>query len=236
MLFPKILCIVAATLGLHAASTSPNPPLLDSERPIATTALEFILASHLLRRGQTCIYWLIAIAETVCLLAQFAPSSIWAERILYTLAFGGDLTRIRLSVTPTLVLGSLLITCGAGLRLWCYHALGRHFTFETGIFKNHKLVTTGPYHMVRHPSYSGAFLAFAGMILYYGTPGSWLMECMIKTRVGMVLVIVYALIMSIVMMGLTWRISNEDEALRAEFGKAWEEWAADRCALAPGVY
>ncbi|KAJ7640823.1 hypothetical protein DFH06DRAFT_1215327 [Mycena polygramma] len=237
MSLPKILCIVVATLGLHTAQTSPNPPLLDSEKPIATTGLEFMLASHRLRLILTGVYWLVAVAESVSIVAQFASPSTWAERILYTLALGGDFTRIHLSPTPTLVLGSLLIICGAIIRLWCYHALGKHFTFETGIVKNHQLVTTGPYSIVRHPSYSGAFLVYVGLMLYYGTPGSWIMECLIKgSTAGKAFGVFYALLMLLVVMGLGWRIPKEDEALRTEFGKAWEDWAADRCALVPGVY
>lgn len=82
-------------------------------------------------------------AETAVILVQWRErisSSIFAERILHILAMGGNPDRVGLSVTPTLAIGACLIACGAVLRLQCYHALGRHFTFETGIFKNHKLV------------------------------------------------------------------------------------------------
>ncbi|KAJ6610485.1 hypothetical protein B0H10DRAFT_1811511 [Mycena sp. CBHHK59/15] len=184
------------------------------------------------------LYWCIAMAETVVIAAQLGPQSALSQRLLTALAFGGHLGDVRFTMTPSLALGSLLIAGGAILRLQCYHALGRHFTFETGIFKNHVLVTTGPYSIVRHPSYTGAFLAFAGLLIYYGSPGSWVMECLIKgSRAGKVFVALYSLVMFLVVTGLTWRIPKEDEGLRNEFGKEWDTWAATvQYVLIPGIY
>jgi len=238
MPFLKILCIVASTLGLHTASTSPNPPLRDSERVIAPTGLEFMLASRHLRVIQTWFYWALAIVETVVIVAQIMSPSTWAQYILSKLAVGGDLSRINLTTTPTVAVGSLLITSGALVRLSCYHALGRHFTFETGIFKNHKLVTTGPYGIVRHPGYSGSFLVYVGLMLYYASPGTWVMECVIKgSTAGRTLAALYALLMFLVIAGLTWRIPKEDEGLRRQFGQEWERYAAEvPYALMPGVF
>ncbi|KAJ7164975.1 hypothetical protein C8R46DRAFT_997497 [Mycena filopes] len=237
----KIVCIFAATLGLHTASTSPTPPQSESElRPITTSPLEFI-ASRRLRIIQRSIYWGIGIAETAITAAQLAAPSSWADHILRTLTIGGGLTRVHssasLSTTPAIALGSFLIACGALLRLQCYHALGRHFTFQVGIFSHHKLITTGPYGIVRHPSYTGALLAYVGLMLYYASPGMWVMECVIKgSALGGAFAILYALLMFVVVTGLTRRIPKEDDALRAEFGKEWEDWAAGRYALVPGLY
>ncbi|KAF7341971.1 hypothetical protein MVEN_01783900 [Mycena venus] len=211
----RVLCIVAATAGLHISSTSPNPPPLQSEKAIAPTGVEFILASYPLRITLTCIYWIVAILETVVIMVQIATPSIWAERILHTLAMGGDPSQVNLSATPTIL----------------------HFTFETGIFHNHKLITTGPYSIVRHPSYSGAWIAYVGLMLYYGSSGSWVLECLIKGSLGGRLAgVLYALIMFLVVTGLTGRIPKEDEALRNEFGKEWEDWASGTYALFPFVY
>ncbi|KAF8150461.1 hypothetical protein K438DRAFT_1865442 [Mycena galopus ATCC 62051] len=236
MAFSKVFCIVAATLGLHISSTSPNPPLLDSKKAIARTRLEFMLSSYTLRISLTYIYWGVAIAEMLVIMGTVSPS-IWAKRILHTLAIGGNSSKVTLVATPTLAIGACLIVCGAIIRLQCYHALGKHFTFETGLFKNHTLVTKGPYSIVRHPSYSGAWLAYIGLMLYFASSGSWIMECAIKgSTVGGIFGLVYALLMFFVVTGLTWRIPKEDEALRNEFGKDWEDWAAGRYALFPFVY
>ncbi|KAJ7701749.1 hypothetical protein B0H17DRAFT_924174 [Mycena rosella] len=238
MSLPRILCIAASTLGLHTASTSPNPPPADSGRGIAPTELEFMLASRHLRTIQTVLYWSVAAAEMAVIVAQRASPSIWTQQILARLALGGDLTQIHFAATPTVALGSLLCVSGGILRALCYNALGRHFTFEIGIFKNHQLVTTGPYSVVRHPGYTGAFLAYFGLMLYYASPGSWVMECVIKgSAAGRAFGVLYALLMFLVVTGLTWRIPKEDEGLRKQFGEEWENYASKvPYALMPGVF
>jgi len=43
------------------------------------------------------------------------------------------------------------------------------FTFEMSIRKNHKLITSGPYAIVRHPSYVGVILVASGLMLIHGS-------------------------------------------------------------------
>ncbi|KAJ7740588.1 hypothetical protein B0H16DRAFT_1324281 [Mycena metata] len=236
MSFAKLLCIFTTTLGLHIASTSPNPPLKPSERKMAPTRVEFILVSGSLREVQKVFYWCAAIAETIMTVARFNPRSLPAQAIISTLALGGNLPTTRL--TPSIFVGSLLVTCGALLRLQCYRALGEHFTFEMGITRNHRLITTGPYNYIRHPSYSGAILVYLGLLLYYAGPGSWFKECMFKgSMVGAIFCAIYILGMSLVVTGLIARISKEDEGLRRQFGREWTDWVARvPCVLIPGVY
>ncbi|KAJ7683539.1 hypothetical protein B0H17DRAFT_1181582 [Mycena rosella] len=232
----KILCIAAATLGLHVASTSPNPPLVSSARTIAPTSVEFILVSPSFREAQKIIYWCAAIAETAILVAQLSPQSIASQLVISVLALGGDLPTLRL--TPLLVLGCALIISGAILRFLCYCVLGKYFTFETGIARDHRLITTGPYSVVRHPSYTGAILAYLGILCYYGSPGSWFMECVFKgSMAGTVFCATYIITTSLVVTGLLSRISKEDEGLRGKFGDEWEVFAARvPYVLMPGIY
>ncbi|KAJ6615458.1 hypothetical protein B0H10DRAFT_2220307 [Mycena sp. CBHHK59/15] len=230
-----MLCVIATTLGLHVAFTSPNPPLKAADRVIAPTAIEFMLNSSMFPRIQKALYWCVAVVEIVTIPTQLG-SPPWSQRILTALAFGGEIGAVRL--TPFPALGSILIVGGAVLRLQCYRALGKHFTFETGISKNHTLVKTGPYKWARHPSYAGAVMVYAGLILYYGSPGTWAMECVFKgSVVGMVFCVLYALMMSLVVLGLLCRMSKEDEGLRQEFGHEWVAWATEvPYALVPGVF
>lgn len=79
--------------------------------------------------------------------------------------------------SPLLILGALAVFFGASLRLWCFHALGRLFTFEVTIHPTHTLVTSGPYAFVRHPSYTGVWLTLVGSTLVALAPGSWIPEC-----------------------------------------------------------
>jgi protein-S-isoprenylcysteine O-methyltransferase Ste14 len=182
------------------------------------------------------VYWSAALAEVAIIGGELSSSSLLSENIISALSFGGAANSVR--ITPVLALGSALVVSGALLRIHCYSALGKHFTFETAISKNHTLVKTGPYSHVRHPSYTGAVLAYLGLLCYYGSPGSWFMECVFRGSIlGKVFGISYALMMSLVVTGLLSRITKEDEGLKREFGPDWVEYAARvPYVLIPGVY
>src|SRR4029079_10743047 len=59
----------------------------------------------------------------------------------------------------------LLFVAGLILRWWAIITLGRFFTVDVTIEKDHELVERGPFRLVRHPSYSGVLLAFVGLAL-----------------------------------------------------------------------
>jgi len=58
--------------------------------------------------------------------------------------------------------GVALFFCGLFLRWFSIFYLGRFFTVNVAIAADHRVVDTGPYRYVRHPSYTGALLAFVG--------------------------------------------------------------------------
>src|SRR4051812_15810065 len=61
--------------------------------------------------------------------------------------------------------GVVLFAAGLMLR-WCaIIILGRFFTVDVTIEKDHELVERGPFRVVRHPSYTGVLLAFVGLAL-----------------------------------------------------------------------
>ena len=61
--------------------------------------------------------------------------------------------------------GVLLFVAGLFLRWWAIITLGRFFTVDVTIEKDHELVDRGPFRLVRHPSYTGVLLAFVGFAL-----------------------------------------------------------------------
>lgn len=61
--------------------------------------------------------------------------------------------------------GVVLFIAGLLLRWWAIITLGRFFTVDVTIEKDHELVERGPFRMVRHPSYTGVLLAFVGFAL-----------------------------------------------------------------------
>src|SRR5947209_16720934 len=63
------------------------------------------------------------------------------------------------------LVGGILFTLGLLLRWWAIVTLGRFFTVDVTIEKDHELVERGPFRMVRHPSYTGVLLAFVVVAL-----------------------------------------------------------------------
>jgi protein-S-isoprenylcysteine O-methyltransferase len=62
-------------------------------------------------------------------------------------------------------LGIAAFAAGLAIRWYSIVHLGRFFTVNVAIAANHRLIDTGPYRFVRHPSYTGALMAFLGLSL-----------------------------------------------------------------------
>jgi protein-S-isoprenylcysteine O-methyltransferase Ste14 len=56
-----------------------------------------------------------------------------------------------------------LMTIGIGIREWAVTTLRGFFLFTVGVREGHRIVETGPYKLVRHPSYTGAIFTFLGI-------------------------------------------------------------------------
>src|SRR5262249_37436528 len=59
--------------------------------------------------------------------------------------------------TTTVVVGLRLgvMWAGVGLRWWYFRTLGRYFTVTVMTSAHQPVITTGPYRILRHPSYAG---------------------------------------------------------------------------------
>lgn len=66
--------------------------------------------------------------------------------------------------------GAGVFLAGAALRVWSIATLGRYFTYVVQVSDDQKVVETGPYRLIRHPSYSGALLMGAGIGLSLRSP------------------------------------------------------------------
>lgn len=58
--------------------------------------------------------------------------------------------------------GCAAMALGIALRLWSVRTLARFFTIQVAIREGHRLIRTGPYRLLRHPSYTGALATFLG--------------------------------------------------------------------------
>ena len=112
----------------------------------------------------------VALTETAVLVAQHAlDRHHFCSRLLFNhLIFSGGAAE-RICVSRLFFVGTLMTILGGLIRYTCYRALGRMFTFEMSIRRNHKLITSGPYAIVRHPSYVGSILVIGGMMLIHGS-------------------------------------------------------------------
>ncbi len=63
------------------------------------------------------------------------------------------------------VVGVILFLSGLGLAVWARLYLGRNWGMPMTQKDEPELVTSGPYHFVRHPIYSGILLAMLGTAL-----------------------------------------------------------------------
>jgi protein-S-isoprenylcysteine O-methyltransferase Ste14 len=59
--------------------------------------------------------------------------------------------------------GCVMVMVGVAGMFHCRTVLGRFWTAETSLRKEHQVVENGPYRMVRHPIYSFAILMYAGL-------------------------------------------------------------------------
>lgn len=128
-------------------------------------------------------------------------------------------------ITPTFLVGVMLLVAASSLRIICYRHLGRHFTFELSLHEEHKLITDGPYAVVRHPSYTALFIYFAGSALTFLGEGSWWAEYGVMYGLGRISgMVVVATLTTWVLFFLT-RVRLEDQALSSNFKEQWSRWS-----------
>ena len=113
--------------------------------------------------------------------------------------------------------GVLLYAAGLFLMNWAIVHLGRHFSVQVTLQKDHELVTHGPYRFVRHPRYAGILLCFAGVALIFASAGA--------------LVLVAALLAT-----LAWRVHDEEAMMADAFPAEWPRYAQRTARLIPYVY
>jgi len=114
--------------------------------------------------------------------------------------------------------GVVLFVAGLILRWWAIITLGRFFTVDVTIEKDHELVERGPFGVVRHPSYSGVLLAFVGLAL---SLRNWAALPVILIPIGAAFV---------------HRMNVEEDALSRALGPRYAEYMKRTKRLVPFVY
>ncbi|KAJ8697303.1 hypothetical protein PTI98_007095 [Pleurotus ostreatus] len=165
----------------------------------------------------------LSICEITTIVASKLPSDA-ASRITDLLTFTTPAAALSLGITPIFLCGWALNLAGTLFRVACYHTLGQQSTVELSIRENHRLVTTGPYVLVRHPSYTGAILSGMSALLAHLSRGSWVMECLSLHGLGVRRRWICVGAASIAALALVPRMNKEDRMLKNQFGKNWENW------------
>ncbi len=115
-------------------------------------------------------------------------------------------------------LGVVLFAAGLIFRWWAIVTLGRFFTVDVTIEKDHELVERGPFRVVRHPSYTGVLLAFVGWAL---TLRNW----------AAILVVLVPIFIAFVR-----RMNVEEEALTRALGGRYQDYMRRTKRLIPRIY
>lgn len=128
------------------------------------------------------------------------------------LSFGGPLR------DAMLIAGLLLLVAGAVVNVWGRVVLGSAWANQIRIYEGHRLMTTGPFALVRHPLYASLIWIFIGGSLIYASPLS----------------LVLTLAVFVPMMYV--RAKKEDAVLAASFTGEYEEYRTGTGMLFPKVW
>ena len=149
--------------------------------------------------------WVIPVFMVLGLALAYLPA--YTDRIDFW-TIDGEVTRWA---------GVFLFAIGGALRLWPVFILGNRFSGLVAIQPGHRLVTTGIYSAIRHPSYLGLIISSLGWGLAF------------RSGVGVLLTLL--LIVPIVR-----RMRAEENLLRTQFGTEYDAYRARTSRLIPGVY
>jgi len=113
-------------------------------------------------------------------------------------------------------LGIAVALAGIAVRWWAVLTLGPFFTTRVMTRPDQTVVQSGPYRLVRHPSYTGMLITVFGMLL---TSANWVsLACFV-----------------IALPGLAYRIRVEEQALIGALGEPYRDYMRRTRRLVPFV-
>jgi protein-S-isoprenylcysteine O-methyltransferase Ste14 len=115
-------------------------------------------------------------------------------------------------------LGIGVFVAGLLLRGWAIRHLGQFFTVNVVVASNQRVVDDGPYRYVRHPTYTGLLLEFAGIGLTLGS------------LTGLLVIIVPVFLV------LSRRVRVEEAALAEVLGAPYTDYMRRTKRFVPGLF
>lgn len=110
---------------------------------------------------------------------------------------------------PLFALGITLLLLGSLIRRYCHRTLGEYFTGDVRVRSGQPVIRSGPYRLVRHPSYTGGMLIFIGIGFALGSV------------LGLILLVVITLV------GYGYRVAVEERALVAAIGEPYRVYMTE---------
>jgi protein-S-isoprenylcysteine O-methyltransferase Ste14 len=136
--------------------------------------------------------------------------------------FASPLEYLHLTWLPSLlwmqVVGLAFIALGILLQVWARRCIRGLYSGHLEVISGHKLITSGPYHYIRHPSYTGFLSLSLGIAIGYGS------------------MIGFVAIPLLLLPGLAYRIHVEEDLLRDCFGAEFNAYAHRVKKLIPGIW
>ncbi len=114
--------------------------------------------------------------------------------------------------------GIVTMLCGLAFRWYAIRTLGKFFTRTVATRAGQFVVDSGPYRLIRHPSYSGGLLMFLGMGI---AMTNW--AALLSVLAG-------------ALAGYLWRIHVEEQALCAALGEPYRAYMLRTRRLIPHVW
>jgi len=115
-------------------------------------------------------------------------------------------------------LGMVMIVSGILFRVYSITTLGKYFTATARATNQHMLIKTGPYAIVRHPSYLGAIVVMAGVPVFLNNVVTLFTTIILLT-------IAYAI-----------RINTEEKVLNSFFGEDYKQYSVRVKRLIPYIW
>jgi len=121
-------------------------------------------------------------------------------------------------INSVTVIGFIFLLIGICFRVWSINVLGKNFTATVKITREHELIKTGPYKLIRHPSYLGAFVAIIGCPVFLNNTYTIFISCIAMT------------------IAYYFRINVEEKTLSNHFGKYYEDYKKGTYRLLPLIW
>jgi len=219
------LCILLNTYTSFLCGRPPNPTPYNSTNPdswsAAVTPSSIFIRSFIKVSLGICHAFL-------CLTYPFPPR--------YICPHPSNLAPYLFSWTPYSIICIIISLLGCYIRLSAFSALGPNFTFR--LAPPQKLVTSGLYNYVQHPSYTGTTLiVFANWALtmrLHGPLGCWLPTWVVEAKLFW-----RPLACQFVLAAyrMAWkRVREEEMMMERTFGEEWKAWHSRTKRFIPGLF